>query len=281
MRDFIGRIQTAPIRPLVGLLVAGLLLQAAPAQAQSSAEIFKKTCKACHTIGGGKLVGPDLKGVTKRRDMDWIVKMVQSSQSMVKAGDKTAVELFNQFNKVPMPDQPLSKAQVVAMMEFIETGKSVTAPVVAATPAQVAKGEGLFQGKIALSNGGPPCSSCHDVTNDAIISGGVLARELTTVFTRLGGAGVRAVLGAPPFPVMQKAYDNKALTDDEVTSLVGFLEKANAEQRNHMPRDTGLKLAASGLVGTFLLLGLYTAIWRRRKRGSVNQEIYDRQVKSS
>ncbi len=190
MREFIGQIKTAPIRPLVVLLVAGWLLQSNPAQASSSADIYKKTCKACHTIGGGKLVGPDLKGVTERREMDWIVKFVQNSQGMIKAGDKAAVALFNQFNKVPMPDQPLSKAQIVGLMEFIKTGKSVTVKAVAATPEQVAIGQDLFQGKKALSNGGPPCSSCHDVTNDAIISGGVLARELTTVFARLGGLRV-------------------------------------------------------------------------------------------
>lgn len=265
---------------LAGLLLAAWTLCATPALAQTSAEIFEKTCKACHTIGGGKLVGPDLKGVTERRDMDWIVRFVQSSQAMVKAGDKTAVELFAEF-KVPMPDQPLSEAQVKGLMDFIKTGKSVATPAAPASAEQVARGERLFQGKQPLANGGPPCSSCHDVTNDAIISGGVLARELTTVFTRLGGVGVRAVLGSPPFPVMQRAYDNKALTDDEVTSLVGFLKHANAQQKNHMPRDTGIKLAASGAVGTLLLLGLYSLLWRRRKRGSVNQEIYDRQVKSS
>jgi hypothetical protein len=33
-------------------------------------------------------------------------------------------------------------------------------------------------------------------------------------------------------------------------------------------------------VGTALLLGSYALIFRRRKRASVNQEIYDRQIKS-
>jgi mono/diheme cytochrome c family protein len=38
------------------------------ANAQQDAETFyKQNCAACHTIGGGKLLGPDLKGVTKAR----------------------------------------------------------------------------------------------------------------------------------------------------------------------------------------------------------------------
>ena len=58
----------------------------------------------------------------------------------------------------------------------------------------------------------------------------MLARELTTVFSRLGGAGVRSIINSSPFPVMQRAYLDKALTDTEVSALVGFLQRADAEQ---------------------------------------------------
>ena len=85
---------------------------------------------------------------------------------------------------------------------------------------QVLLGQGLFQGTTRLANGGPTCNSCHDVTNDAVIGGGILATELTTVFSRLGGPGVRAILGSPPFPVMQQAYVDKSLTEAEVAGLV-------------------------------------------------------------
>jgi hypothetical protein len=118
------------------------------------------------------------------------------------------------------------------------------------------------------------------VTNDAVIGGGVLAAELTSVFSRLGGATVRAILGSPPFPVMQRAYRDKALTDDEVVALVGFLEQADAEQAFHQPRDYGPKLFGAGVVGAAILLVLYSLLWGGRRKGSVNQAIYDRQVKS-
>ena len=29
-------------------------------------QIFKTNCVSCHTIGGGRLIGPDLEGVTKK-----------------------------------------------------------------------------------------------------------------------------------------------------------------------------------------------------------------------
>ena len=37
------------------------------------ADIFQQQCAACHTIGGGTLVGPDLQDVTSRRDREWLV----------------------------------------------------------------------------------------------------------------------------------------------------------------------------------------------------------------
>ncbi len=254
------------------------------AAAQTSQELFQTRCAVCHTVGGGKLVGPDLQGVAERRSEDWIIRFVQHSQQLVQSGDSTAVALFAEFNGIPMPDQPLSDQEIRGIMAYIRgsgsTAPAAPPPVEQATAEQILLGQALFQGTTRLANAGPTCNSCHDVTNDAVIGGGVLARELTTVFSRLGGPGVRAILGSPPFPVMQRAYEDKPLTDDEVVALVGFLQQADEEQSLHQPRDYGMGLLVAGAVGTVLLLGLYSLIWRGRLRGSVNQSIYDRQIKS-
>lgn len=112
------------------------------------------------------------------------------------------------------------------------------------------------------------------------MGGGILARDLSLVFTRMGKQGIRAMLGTSPFPVMQIAYEGKALTDDEIHALVGFLTHADREHAYQRPRDYGWGLFGGGAVGTAVLLGFYSlAGWRRKKR-CVNQDIYDRQVKS-
>ena len=273
---------------LSGAVVATLLAGATPGRAcgQDGEAIFKTTCVACHTIGGGRLVGPDLAGVQERRSEDWFIAFVQRSQSMIASGDPEAVALSKEYPGLVMPDWPLSDAEARAVLAYIAQGAAQGAappPVAVGPPTKenVEFGRHLFQGTTRLVNGGPACNACHEVTHDAVIGGGVLAVELTTVFTRLGGPGVRAVVGSPPFPVRQRAYLDRPLTEAEVGALVAFLQQADAEQLLHQPRDYGMGLFTAGVTGAVLLLGLYSLAWRGRRKGSVNEGIYARQVRST
>ena len=251
-------------------------------------ELFRTTCMACHTTGSDRLVGPGLQGIEDRRDREWLVSFITEPDRVIADGDTIATRLLAEYI-VPMPNIGTTRAQAESVLDYIASANGAAAGATSSAPAtqapatevQVLLGQALFQGDTRLANGGPTCNSCHEVTNDAVIGGGILARELTTVFSRLGGPGVRAIIGSPPFPVMQQAYRDKALTEEEVGGLVAFLERADAEQALHQPRDYGIKLFGAGLVGAVILLGLYSLIWSGRKSGSVNQAIFDRQVKST
>lgn len=103
------------------LIVACWLIGSLSASAQESGkQIFQQSCAACHSIGGGQLVGPDLAGVNDKRPEDWLLKFIKSSQTLVKSGDKTATVLFEQFNKIPMPDQALSDDQIKKVLAHIK-----------------------------------------------------------------------------------------------------------------------------------------------------------------
>jgi hypothetical protein len=91
---------------------------------------------------------------------------------------------------------------------------------------------------------------------------------------------VRAILGQAPFPVMQAAYQDKPLTEEEIASLVAFLQYADSEEYNQLPRDYGLGLFLTGTAGAGLMFAFFGIFWRGRKVGSVNQAIYDRQIRS-
>jgi mono/diheme cytochrome c family protein len=294
--DFSGRKR---IRILGSLIITLAITQLDTAWAQEPGEeLYLTMCAACHTIGGGRLVGPDLENVHNRRSGEWLEKFVTSSGSLISSGDAEAVALFEEYNSMPMPDFPISNQQVQQIVDYVKSMSSdatdsvaddvveETSPVeaeqmaVAPSEENVLMGQGLFQGTRRFQNNGPTCNSCHDVRNDAVIGGGILAAELTTVFSRMGGAGVKAILGQAPFPVMQAAYKDKALTENEITYLVAFLQSANEQHLFHQPRDYGIGLFVSGLIGAGILFVFFGLLWRGRKTGSVNQSIYDRQIKS-
>tara|TARA_B100001142_G_scaffold292849_1_gene311988 strand:- start:15853 stop:17061 length:1209 start_codon:yes stop_codon:yes gene_type:complete len=66
-------------------------------------EIFKTNCMSCHTIGGGRLIGPDLYGITEKREADWLKKWINSSSDLIATGDADAIAIFEDYNKVAMP----------------------------------------------------------------------------------------------------------------------------------------------------------------------------------
>lgn len=218
----------APGWTLTTALTLAAAVTAGPLLAQSGEELFTTACVACHTTTSDRLVGPGLEGLQDRRDREWLLSFIMEPDRMIADGDTIATRLLAEY-ETPMPNIGTTRAQAVALLDYIATSPAMT--VTSATAAQpeasgppsndqVLLGQGLFQGTTRLANGGPTCNSCHDVTNDAVIGGGILATELTTVFSRLGGPGVRAILGSPPFPVMQQAYVDKSLTEAEVAGLV-------------------------------------------------------------
>jgi mono/diheme cytochrome c family protein len=81
-------------------------------------ELFtQKGCVACHKIGEGRLVGPDLMGVTERRSFEWIYAMVTTPDSMLQ-NDSTAKALFAEYF-TPMPDQKVQPDEGEALYEYL------------------------------------------------------------------------------------------------------------------------------------------------------------------
>ena len=82
-------------------------------------ETFKsKGCGACHTIGKGKISGPDLLGVTERRDEEWLKKWLKNPDTMVFT-DPIAKEMLQEY-MVPMPNVGLTDEQVTYLIEYLK-----------------------------------------------------------------------------------------------------------------------------------------------------------------
>ena len=95
------------------------------------AALFKKICTQCHTIGKGKLTGPDLKDAHKRVPQpfeEWMIPWIQNSQAVIKAGDSYAIKIFEEYNKTLMTANPLSDEEALAVIQYIveESAKEET-----------------------------------------------------------------------------------------------------------------------------------------------------------
>lgn len=274
-------------------ILAGLLLGVAvPSVAQDGETIFKQNCAACHTVGKGRLVGPDLAGITSQRPEEWLIKWTRSSQTLIKSGDADAKAIFDEYNGLVMPDQNLPDADIKAIFAFVAS-KEAAAPAATSAPAEpatnasnhampeeIAQGRNIFVGSQRLINGGPSCISCHNISYKGIIPGGLLAKDLTTVYSRFGGdAGIQGILGAPPFPAMTEAYKNKPMTEKEIANLTAFFNKVDKDKAGQQVSAQN-PLLYGGAAGFVVLILLYSLIWVKRKRFTVKRDIYLRQLKS-
>lgn len=86
--------------------------------AEAGEELFEaKGCIACHTIGKGRLTGPDLASVTTRRDFEWIYYQIMRPDSMT-IHDPTAKELMAEY-MTQMPNLALEPEAAKALYEYL------------------------------------------------------------------------------------------------------------------------------------------------------------------
>ncbi|OGS01504.1 MAG: hypothetical protein A2V88_03120 [Elusimicrobia bacterium RBG_16_66_12] len=271
----------------------GLILLAAMAALQSRAaaldpQDFAQNCANCHTIGGGRLTGPDLKDVSKRRSKDWILKFVADPKKMLEGGDPTVVELYKSYNNVLMPTVAgMTAARAEQLLGLIDEESRLEKSRFAGSqlinrpllPSDVADGKALFLGRKPLKNGGPSCVSCHSVGGMSGLGGGFLGPDLTGVFARVGGEkALAAWMVSPVSPTMKPVYAARAMDPQDILPLVAFLK--DAAQRGR-PADSIARLAflIIGLLGAAAMFVVFDSIWGGRLR-SVRRSLVNKTILS-
>jgi nitrite reductase (NO-forming) len=84
---------------------------------------FESKCLACHSIGQGKKLGPDLAGVTKHRTDDWLARWLKSPEKMLET-DALAKAMLKEYNNIPMPNQSLSDAEIRQYIKYFHWADS-------------------------------------------------------------------------------------------------------------------------------------------------------------
>ena len=243
--------------------------------AQDRVDDFRLNCTSCHTIGGGRLVGSDLRNVAERKDRAWLARFIVDPQGVIDSGDAYVMQLLDEARGVKMTAIPgMTLDRAMNLLDLIEAEslleKSQFAGIKISdrpfTAADVATGSRIFLGTHRLANRGPSCVSCHSVNGIGVLAGGKLGPDLNAVFERLNGRkGLATWLSAPPTPIMQAVFSKHPLDEEEILPLVAFLaDKAVA------PPESGqaatLIFILLGLAGTAGALVLFDVAWRNRFR---------------
>jgi protein SCO1/2 len=94
--------------------------EAAPLDLSNAGKyLFSKECAACHTIGHGDKIGPDLQGVTNVRDGAWLRRYIHEPDKMIAEKDPIAVELFAKYKQVRMPNLRVGADDMNALINFL------------------------------------------------------------------------------------------------------------------------------------------------------------------
>jgi cytochrome c2 len=263
-------------KSIVVAAVACFVATAVIASSDPAAAYFRQNCMSCHTIGGGRLVGPDLKDVESRKDRAWLLQFVVNPKQFLDGGDPYAAKLREESRGAVMPNiSGLDMPKAEALLDLI--GKESKLPKSQFsglnigdqpfTNRDIANGRAIFHGTRRLKNGGPSCLACHSVEGLVSLGGGRLGPDLTKVFERMQGRkNLASWLQAPATLTMRPLFVNNALTNDEIVALVAFLEQ-EAKRPPEAQQTSTLSFFFLGLGGSVLgFIGADT-IWRKRFRG--------------
>ena len=88
-------------------------------------KLYRTRCQGCHTINGtpDSMIGPDLLGVTGRRKRQWLVDWLSAPDRMLAMKDPIAIELFERFNGIAMPNMRLSPVDIEDLLHFLEKAR--------------------------------------------------------------------------------------------------------------------------------------------------------------
>jgi hypothetical protein len=210
---------------------------------------FMMKCAGCHTIGGGKLTGPDLRDVAAWKPTDLLPK-IKTMETKTGPLSPAEIEALARFLKDPKVGERLEARKAQMLLE--EEAKY--------EKGDEKKGGDLFYGRILLAGGGLPCASCHRTG----LRGGSFGPDLSPVFAKMGMIPLISACEKASFREMDAIYRDHPITHQEAIHLAKYLESA-AGKPTPEEDSTTLFTGAAGL--SLFSLGGMAAYYRKKKPG--------------
>ncbi len=116
---------------------ANAAVQVDPALAAKGKGLFQTHCAACHKLEG-KLVGPGLGNVSDKRSKEWLHAWIKDNAALRSTGDKDAIAIFEEYNKIPMTAFPqLSEEDIDAILAYTTAGMIKPAETTSTEAAEI------------------------------------------------------------------------------------------------------------------------------------------------
>lgn len=224
-------------------------LQNGGTSGDEAAAKFALSCAGCHSLTGIKLKGPDLGGVVSWsiEDLKVSIKKMEKNVGSLK---EIEIDLLTQFLK-----DPTAATRLKAEQEKV--AKMYAAKL---DPPSATRGAALFNGKIALKNGGLACIACHA----AQAKGGQFGPDLTTIYSKMGETPLISAIEKTSFKVMEPAYRHHPVTKQEALHLTRYLSTLDARKEITIEQDFATIGGVSGLIVFFGMSLFYKKNRRNR-----------------
>ena len=156
--------QHSPIQILtklvaVFLFIFSVSLFAQEGDATNGKKLFKANCASCHKLDK-KILGPPLGGISEKRERKWLHAWIKDNNALRKSGDKLAIQVWEEWNKLPMVAYPQFSEQDIDDILAYTDGKPVKKEETTTTvDPKVAEGKKIFKAN---------CAACHKLKGKSI-----------------------------------------------------------------------------------------------------------------
>jgi len=175
--------------------------------------LFDQRCAACHTIGGGQLVGPDLAGITDEFDDDWLHAWITDPAAFADV-DATAAELYTGA----MPALGLSATEVDDVIAYLHSTSDVEAPEAAPEgPRELSTAEFDEASQIYFNR----CAGCHGTLRAGATGPAIQPNDRTL---EIGTTGIETILTNGLPGGMPAWGESGILSADEIELMANFVQ---------------------------------------------------------